>query len=138
MKRYEVVEQSADVGIRGYGRSTEELFSHMALGLFDLMADVTRIQPMATVPMLVQADDNEFLLLAWLEEILLASQRDQMLFMNCRVHQPAPHAIAGDVTGEVLASDRHKVFREVKAITPHGLFVRKEGDLWTAQVKVEI
>lgn len=138
MKRFEVLDHTADVGLRGYGRTLEELFAHMALGMFGLIADVTTVQPMASVPILVQADDLEGLLVAWLKELLYAASRDHLLFMNCKVHQVIPTAVSGEATGEVFNPDRHAVFREIKAVTYHQLAVRREGELWVAEVIFDI
>jgi len=142
MKRYDIIDHTADVGITGYGRTLEELFLHMALGMFGLIADVTSIQPMASVPILVQADDLEGLLVAWLKELLYAAERDHLFFMNCRVHQLIPDkpnlCMSGEATGEAIDHDRHQVFREVKAVTYHELGIRREGDLWVARVIFDI
>ena len=147
MKRFEILDHTADVGLRGYGRILEELFAHMALGMLGLVAETTTVQPMASIPIMAQADDLELLLVAWLKEILFAAERDHLVFVNCRVMQVMPTAVTsqgavvrppfavatGEATGEALDPTRHTVFREIKAVTRHELSVRREGDLWVAQ-----
>ncbi len=93
---------------------------------------------MASIPILVQGETTEALLVGWLKELVVAGARDQMLFMNCRVHQLAATAMSGEATGEVLDLDRHQVFRTIKAVMPHELSVHREGDVWAAQVIFEI
>lgn len=141
MKRFEVLDHTADIGLKGYGRTLEELFTHMALGMFSVRAETTTVQPMASIPILAQADDLNALLVAWLRELLLAAERDGLVFMNCRVAQlvPAgqPTSLSGEATGEALNPDRHTLLREIKAVTYHEAAVRREGDLWTAQVGFE-
>lgn len=138
MRRFEIFDHTADIGLKGYGRTLEELFLNMALGMFGLIADVTTVQPMASVPVLAQADDLEGLLVAWLRELLYASARDKILFMNARVDQVTPTAVSGQATGEALDSERHALLREVKAVTYHGISVRREGDLWVGEVIFDI
>lgn len=138
MKRFEIFDHTADIGLRGWGRTLEELFLNIALGMFGLRADVTTIQPMASVPVLAQADDLDGLLVAWLRELLYAGERDRMVFMNAKIHQVTPTAISGEATGEALDLDRHTLLRELKAVTYHEAAVRRDGDLWTAQVIFDI
>lgn len=136
MTRFELVDHTAGIGLRGYGRSLEELFLHMALGMFGIIADVTTVQPMASVPILAQADDLDSLLVAWLTELLHAGQRDQLVFMNAQVFQviPAPPGISGQATGEAFDPARHPLHRAMKAVTAHEAAVRREGGLWVASV----
>ena len=138
MTRFEILDHTADIGLQGYGKTLEELFAHMALGMFSLIAETTTIQPMASIPILAQAEGPELLLAAWLREILFAAARDQMVFVNCRVHQVMPAGMTGEVTGEVADPQRQTIFREIKAVTQHALSVRQEGDLWTARVLFDV
>jgi SHS2 domain-containing protein len=42
------------------------------------------------------------------------------------------------VGGEPLDTQRHRMGREVKAITYHGLWVRQAQDHWEAEVIVDV
>lgn len=148
MRRFEITEAGGgSVGLTGYGRTLEELFTHLALGMFGLRADVTTVQPMASVPIFAHADDLDMLLVAWLRELLFAAERDRLVFMNCRVHQvtlvPADHPAGtsekpnlcmGEAVGEALDPDRHTLSRTLKAVTSREAAVRRDGDLWVAHV----
>ncbi len=148
MTRFEILDQLGGVGLKGYGRTLEELFGNLALGMFGLVAEVTVVQPMASVPILAQAETLEALLVAWLNELLRAAARDQFLFMNCRVHNVTPVpvdnpagageppilCISGEATGEVLDPSRHPLSRTIKVVTGHESGVRHVGDQWVAQV----
>ncbi len=138
MTRYEILQHPTDLGLKGYGRTLEELFSNLALGMFGLVTDVTAIQPMASVPIFAQAETLEALLAAWLNELLHAAARDQLLFMNCRVHRVIPDGphlgVSGEATGEVLDPSRHVLSRTIKTVTCHESGVRHAGDQWVAQV----
>ena len=138
MTRYEVFDHTADLGVKGYGRTWDELLTHMALGMFGVMADVTVVQPMASIPILAQAEDEAALVVAWLRELLYASERDRLVFMNCRIHQATPTAVSGEATGEAYDPTRHLLFREVKAVTYHGASVVREEGLWVAQVILDV
>ena len=134
MRRFEVTEGSEGVGLTGYGRTLEELCAHLALGMFGLRADVTMVQPMATVPVIAQADDLDRLVVAWLQELLVAAHRDGLVFMNCRVHQVAPTAMNWEAVGQALDPERHTLYRELATVTGGAGVVRRDGDLWVAHV----
>ncbi|MBI4226670.1 MAG: archease [Candidatus Omnitrophica bacterium] len=140
MKRFDMVDAPAGVGLTGYGRTLEELFTHMALGVLSVRADLATVQPMASIPILAQADSLDELLVAWLRELLFAAARDGLVFMNCRVTQIAPAApqclMSGEAVGEALTPGRQALLREIKAVTAQEAGVRREGELWTAQVTI--
>lgn len=134
MKRFDVADAPAGVGLTGYGRTLEELFAHVALGMFGVRADVTRVQPMATVPVFVHAEGLDGLLVGWLRELVTAAARDGLVFMNCRVHQVAETAVGGDITGEAYDPQRHTLLRDIASVTAPDPAVRRDGALWVAQV----
>ena len=43
--RYEQLEHTADVALRVYGGSLQELFTNAAYAMFSQLADLTQIQP---------------------------------------------------------------------------------------------
>ena len=138
MTRYAILHSPTGLTLTGYGRTLEELFGNLALGMFGVVTDVTAVQPMASIPILAQAETLEALLVAWLTELLHAAARDQLLFMNCRVHQVTPTAVSGEATGEVLDPARHTVSRTLKSVACDESGVRHLGDQWVAQVTFAI
>jgi SHS2 domain-containing protein len=61
-KRFEVIDHTADKGIRAYGHDLKELFENAAYGMFSLMADFDRFTPTLTCEIDVDAPDLESLL----------------------------------------------------------------------------
>ncbi|UCG94894.1 MAG: archease, partial [Candidatus Aerophobus sp.] len=43
MKKYEFINHTADLGIRVWGESIEELFKNAAYSMFDTIADLNRV-----------------------------------------------------------------------------------------------
>ncbi len=134
MKRFDVADAPSGVGLTAYGRTLEELFAHLALGMFGVRADVTAVQPMATVPIFVHAEKLDELLVGWLRELVLAAARDGLVFMNCQVHQVAPTAVGGEAVGEAYDPERHVLLRDITSVTSPESAVRRDGELWAAQV----
>ena len=71
MKPYEIIDHTADIGLRIRGRTLPELFTHAALGLFDLITDLDEI-PLGKerIPLHLKAEDLGDLFLKWLRELL--------------------------------------------------------------------
>ena len=43
MKRYELIDHTADVGLRAFGKTLPELFRNAAIGLFEMMTDLEKV-----------------------------------------------------------------------------------------------
>ena len=74
---YEFVEHTADIAIRGWGRSERELFAELARGMSDYLFGEAEAggqsEIVAAETVEVSAPDEVALLVAWLSKILLLS-----------------------------------------------------------------
>ncbi|HVG36893.1 MAG TPA: archease, partial [Thermoplasmata archaeon] len=55
--RYEEIEHTADVGIRAYGATLNELFANAAEGMFSLVADLGAVKPVGEIEVRLAAED---------------------------------------------------------------------------------
>ncbi|MEE9592370.1 MAG: archease [Thermoplasmata archaeon] len=123
--RYEVIEHTADVGIKAYGDGVNEIFENAALGMFDLMTDVTLVRPVGEVKVEVQAHDLGALLVDWLSELLFLHEVDHAFFAEFVVAVDGL-ALQGTARGEEVDPGRHRLEAQVKAVTYHKLEVNPE------------
>ena len=77
---YEVLEHTADVGLRIYGRSLPELFSNAGLGLMALAIETQVIEEHERLSLAVSGSDVEQLLVNWLSEILYHMDAEGWMF----------------------------------------------------------
>ncbi|MEE8360453.1 MAG: archease, partial [Candidatus Omnitrophota bacterium] len=68
MKQYEIVEHTADIGVKAYGKTLQELFANAARGLFDIIADLEGLKISTSIKIKLEAPNIEELLIAWLDE----------------------------------------------------------------------
>ncbi|MSS70834.1 MAG: archease [Candidatus Latescibacteria bacterium] len=136
--RYRVIDHTADIGIAVENPSLEGLFEDAAFGMFDLVADLSRVEPRTAVQVDLEADSVEDLFVDWLRELLFRFETELIVFRDFRVQIRAPHALSAEATGEVRDPHRHELYREFKAVTYHDLRVEKAGDLWRAQVIFDV
>lgn len=139
MPPYEIVEHTADIGIRGSGRTPAELFAHMAEGVLSLIVPPEEVCPSEKRAVRARADGWEGLLVAWLRELLYLFDTQHFLAKEFAVRRLDPTQIEAEVSGEVLDPARHTLGREVKAVTYCDLSLRQEPDgRWSAQVILDI
>lgn len=136
MGDYEVLEHTADVGVRARGASLEECFEQATLGLLDITGTL-RPSSGEAVTIEVDADDLGALLVYWLEEVLyLQDARDAVIG-----HVRLDSVDGGRARGSITIADRGDAALEgtaVKAITYHQLDVARADAGWVAQVYFDI
>jgi len=138
---FEILEHTADAGVRGVGATLEEAFCEAARGMFSLMVDLERVEPKEAVEVEVQADSLEGLLVAWLGELLARRDIDRLVFsrFEARIEREnGAFRLSGKAFGEPLDPVRHRPGVEVKAATYFGMRVEKEGDRWIAQCVLDL
>lgn len=135
---YEVFEHTADLGLRIRAPSREALWSEAGRGLFSLIvADLDSVRPTETVAFELSADDDEYLLFDWLNELLYTFESRRLLLVQFDV-KLTDLRLSAVARGEPLDPGRHRMEHEVKAITYHGLRVEQTDEGWLAEVIVDI
>ena len=120
--RYEEIDHTADVGIRAYGQTVDELFANAAEGMFSLIADLTKVKPVGEVEVRLEAEDLSTLLLRWLSELLYLHETQRLVFSSFEVHVVGT-TLDGRARGEAIDKARHELKLAIKAVTRHGLTV---------------
>lgn len=125
--KYEFIEHTADIGIKAYGKSLEESFANAATGMFDVMTDVSKVEPIGEYEVRVKSDNLENLLVDWLGELLFIHETQDVLLSEFDVKLEGLSLVA-KVRGETIDREKHELRDDVKAVTYHMLEVNeKEG-----------
>lgn len=130
MPDFELIEHTADVGIRAFGATEEEAFEHAALGMFSLITDPASVRPLTEFPVEAGAEDHETLLVEWLNELLYLFESNGVLFSKFEVTELGPTGIRGKAWGEPIDLSRHELKSDIKAVTYHMLKVKQENGRW--------
>jgi protein archease len=142
---YEILEHTADIGLKVHGRSLPELFVNAAKGLAALASSQEGL-PVAEggvpLPLRAQGADLEEAMVAWLSEILYFMDADGWVFSEFRVDRVVEHPGESAVEGKGLGERRDPQTRSraipVKAVTYHQISVREAGGGWEAVVYFDI
>jgi len=135
---HEVFEHTADLGLRIRAGDLATLFVEAAEALFSaIVEDLASVRASQQIQIELTADEREYLLFDWLNELLFRYETEHLLFGRFEVHldEAGLHGIAW---GEPLDRDRHALSHEVKAITYHELKVEQTPDGWLAELIVDI
>jgi SHS2 domain-containing protein len=135
---FEVFEHTADIGLRIRAAERETLFADAAAGLFSLViANPEAIRGVQTKKFRVAGQEDDYLLFDWLNELLFTFDTERLLLADFRIELDQG-GLAAECRGEPIDPARHRMEREVKAITYHGLTVQQTADGWLAEVIVDI
>jgi len=141
MLDYELFETTADVGVRGYGSTLEEAFENAARAMFSVMAELSHVRPKLEVAVEVEAEDEEALLVEWLNELLAHSSINRVLFCDFKVeieHGEGMIKLKAKAYGEPMDPSRHELRTEVKAATFAMIKVGRVDDRYVAQLLLDI
>lgn len=126
MKRFELIEHTADVGLNAYGKDLPEAFANAACGMFSIIADLDKVREVETRRVVVTADDIESLLFEWLNSLLYYFDVEMLLFDRFDIIEFADTRLVADCRGEKYDSSRHRIKTGVKSATYHILEVDRQ------------
>ncbi|HEV8594743.1 MAG TPA: archease [Thermoplasmata archaeon] len=135
MKRFEELDHTADVGIRAYGKTLDELFANAAAGMFSLITDLAAVRPVGEYEVKISAKDAKALLFDFLSELVFLHDTQKLLFCEFDV-TVAGLAVDARARGERIDRTRHPLHLNVKAVTYHAMEVDPERGV--AQVIFDI
>jgi SHS2 domain-containing protein len=123
MEKFEFIEHTADIGVRVYGKTLEDLFVNSATALFNIFVDY-KPKERITREIVLEAQTLEDLLVNWLNELISGFFADKFLpskFCISISSESSPKALNAVLTGERFNPYRKEINVEVKAATYHGL-----------------
>jgi SHS2 domain-containing protein len=135
MAGFEILEHTADVGVRAFGDSLPELFEQATRGLANV-AGIWTTGEGEQVEVAVEGDDLGGLLVDWLSEILWLHDSRDMLLTSVDVAW-VDRGVKGNV--RLLArGSRSATGTQVKAVTYHQLRVERIATGWEADVYLDV
>lgn len=128
MKKFDIVEHTADVGIVGYGADLKEAFANVAYGMFSLMADLEQVKEEISWHVEVEAGDREGLVVSWLNELLYLFDVQRIICKRFDLLELTDKKLKAVVYGEKADISRHGLRGGVKAATYHMLRIVEDKD----------
>ena len=122
---FEIIEHTADIGIRACGDDPAQAYSNAARGMFSLITNLDGIRETRTRDVEVSAADSKTLLVEWLNELIYLFDVDQMVFGRFEITTLTDTGITAKCYGEKIDHTRHEIKRGIKSATYHMLKIEK-------------
>ncbi len=134
MKEYEILEHTTDLKIRAFGKTKEELFSNLLKGIFlaarpEIKDKIEKIKKVK-----IRSIDEQGLLVDFLSEALTLSDINNEAYFEARFKKLTETELEAEILGQPIK----KFGLEIKAVTYHGLEIKKVKGLWEATVLFDI
>lgn len=125
MKRFELIEHTADMGLKAYGKNLAEAFVNAAYGMFSIIAELDDFKEKETRRVEINGDDKESLLFEWLNTLLYYFDVEGLVFKRCNISEFGESFLKADCIGEKYNPKRHHLKTGIKSATYYMLEVDK-------------
>ncbi|MBI2907057.1 MAG: archease [Chloroflexi bacterium] len=126
MKRFDLIEHTADIGLIAYGNTLAEAFSNAAFGMFSIIAELDNVEERASRTLELAEDDTEALLFEWLNGLLYLFDVDSLLLKRFDIQEFDGLHLKAVCHGEPYDPERHDIKLGVKAATYHQMRIDRE------------
>jgi SHS2 domain-containing protein len=123
VKRFKLIEHTADVGLIAYGNTLAEAFGNAAYGMFTIIAELGTVKETESRQLEVSDNDLEGLLFEWLNRLIYFFDVEMLLFKRFNISDLAENRLKAICYGEKYDPSRHHLKIGVKSATYHMLKV---------------
>jgi SHS2 domain-containing protein len=138
MPAFEVMEHTADIGVRAFGATAEEAFQNAAVGMFSLITELDQVEDTNGYTIAVEAEDRETLLVEWLNELLYLYESREVLLKRFEVSRLLATSLEAVAYGEPVDRERHTLNTDIKAATYYMLKVTETASGWITEVIFDV
>lgn len=138
---YELIEHTADIGVRIRAKDLKGLFQNAARAMFDIIAEKRpqtkdRRPQTKKIYLKQKADDLEELFVNWLNELLSLSAAKELIFFDFKIDKLDERNIEAQAFGYSIAN--YKLNTEIKAATYHQLKIKEDKNGWEAELIFDV
>lgn len=148
MGTFEILDHTADAGFRAKGASLTDLFETAAQAMFSIEYDLSTVGFEREISVESDAEDIEGLLVAWLSELVYVHDAEGFVpgdFIVVEIGEtPMRRAgapamkIRGTARGKFIGEWFEQTGPQIKAVTMHGLEVKKKRFHYEASVYLDV
>jgi SHS2 domain-containing protein len=123
MKRFELIEHTADIGLVAYGETLADAFANAAYGMFSIITDPDTIRETESKRVEIAEDDIEALLFEWLNSLIYYFDVDGLLLRRFDIIEFDGSRLVAVCHGEKYDPSHHELKTGIKSATYHLLTV---------------
>jgi len=135
MEKYEILEHKADLKIRVWGKTKEELFANALLAMSESQKPEIKNQQKIKREIKIKSLDLPALLVDFLSEALYLSQTNKEVYFKASFEKFTNSEIRGELIGQLA----ERFGEDIKAVTHHNLEIKRNlSGSWKAIVLFDI
>ncbi len=139
MKKYRLLDHTADIGIEVYGQTKKEALANTVEAMFDLIVESDSIAALEEKQLSVSGVDTSDALINLLREALYLLHGQSWLCKTCEILEMEEEHIAARLQGEPYDAKKHLLKMEIKAVTYHTLKIEQVADKnWRVRVIFDV
>jgi SHS2 domain-containing protein len=135
---YRVLDHTGDILLEVRGGDLGELFAEGARALFDCILESGRVEPRKSRHLSLTAPSVEMLFREWMSELNYWHQVEAWLFSSFAIGPVSDTRLEAEAWGEPIDAEKHRIRREIKAVTYHSLSVTVSASGYTGTVLLDI
>ncbi len=138
--KYKFLEHKVDVLFEAYGFKLEEAIENAAQAMFDTITDTTQLKSDEKVKIEENADSLEDLVIFVLGNLITEGDTRELFFKQFKItelkQKNGIYFLKGYAVGSEMKPEMGGT--TVKAVTHHECSVKKEGNIWTIKILLDI
>ena len=142
---FKIQEHTADIGIRVWAKTLPELFEEAAGAMISIIQDEKEKASEIRKTVHLDASSVDELLFRWLREILFLIENENVVYgrFHIETHNLAEkdadtYFLTANIQGTAFSKLRHEVCKEIKAVTRHGFYLKKNEPWWETSVLFDV
>jgi SHS2 domain-containing protein len=135
---YELIDHTADTGIRVWASDAKQLFSEACRAMFEQITDTDQLAPTRTRSISVEGFDLTDLLINWLRACLMIWTTQRCLVKSVKKLEICNMCVRASLSAEPFDPGRHVILTDIKAVTYHNADVSITKGTWQASVIFDI
>lgn len=135
-RQYEFLDHTADIILRASGQTLDEAFEAAAEGLFDVITDSAALAGDTIVQKSLASIDREGLLVAFLSELIVMHETDDVVLSDFAVKLESDTAMTFSAKSQPFDPDCHGEGTPVKGVSYHLMEIGVDAVAKTAYVQV--
>ncbi len=121
MKKYEILPHTADLKIKVFGKTQEELFQNALLGMAEAIGAKNDKEKLAKRNIATESQDINALLVDFLNEVLYLTQTNKEIYTKIDFDELSDRRLRGIIYGKKVDA----FSEDIKAVTYHGLEIKR-------------
>ena len=135
---YRIIDHTADMGMVVKAGSIRELFSCAAYAMTRIMVEGDFGNEKTERKISIDAEDYPDLMVRWLGEILYLFAGEGLIADAVEIHAVSRTNLSATLAMSAYLPGRHRVLREIKAVTYHDVSVGRTDDEWETRIIFDI